>query len=126
MTRPNRPYCMQELTDLDLNIQRKFSLSDIFITHHKCLHRYRIKKGSKKEQELLFQNEKTEQNEQNEKNEHIVWDNRTCSVCYKIRTSFEPIPNIEVVAKYDGKFIDRELIKNKHEFYRWLFQHDCW
>lgn len=49
----NRPYCLQELKDLESELHDKYRLSNIFAQHYPCGHKYRVKKGGRKEQFIL-------------------------------------------------------------------------
>jgi len=117
----DRPYCLQELRDMENDIHKKFSLSDVFATHKPCSHRYRIKKGGRKEQELS--NDVPTNAEA-----RLVLTDQTCSVCYKIRTTTEPMSEeiIEEIKNMDGKqILNKNFIQNKKYFYKWLFHHNC-
>ena len=108
-----RPYSLSELKDIEKELHSKYRLSNVFAEHLSCKHRYRVKKGGRKEQ-------------------HIVdikgspLDEQTCSLCFKIRTSVD-VPSSQVidnVQSNDGNTLDRQLLWDKEEFYKWLFQHD--
>jgi hypothetical protein len=111
----DRPYCLNELKTLESDIHSKYRLSDIFAEHYPCFHRYRVKRGGKKEQHILEYGNDLE--------------DQTCSICFKLRTNdeFKDLTHIiEDIRNCDGKDIKPtlEFIKNKSKFYKWLFQHD--
>lgn len=122
----DRPYCLQELRDLESELHDKYRLSNIFAQHYPCGHKYRVKKGGRKEQFILDTPLPSGQclNDLNG-----LLDDQTCSVCFKLRTSIESnkptasfIDNIKI-RDTDCK-IDIEFLKQKTIFYKWLFQHD--
>jgi len=122
----DRPYCLQELRDLESELHDKYRLSNIFAQHYPCGHKYRVKKGGRKEQFILDTPLPSGQclNDLNG-----LLDDQTCSVCFKLRTSIESnkpttsfIDNIKI-RDTDCK-IDIEFLKQKTNFYKWLFQHD--
>lgn len=112
----DRPYCLNELKMLESDIHSKYRLSNVFAEHFPCAHRYRVKRGGRKEQYVLESNQPL--------------DDHTCSICFKLRTSdefTEGHPVIEMIKNLDGKEnekIDINFIKEKANFYKWLFQHD--
>jgi hypothetical protein len=112
----DRPYCLNELKALESYIHSKYRLSNVFAEHYPCSHRYRVKRGGKKEQHILDLNE-------------TMLDDQTCSVCFKLRTN-DDFSNdghvIDDIRQRDGKDvgIDVGFIRNKLKFYKWLFQHD--
>ena len=112
----NRPYCLNELKMLETDIHSKYRLSNVFAEHYPCSHRYRVKRGGRKEQFILETKD--------------ALDDQTCSICFKLRTNTEFIegdPLIEKISKMDGRGdqkIDIDFIHQKSIFYRWLFQHD--
>jgi len=112
----NRPYCSEELRDLNSEIHARHKLSDVFAVHRPCLHRYRVKKGGRKEQFILEAARET-------------IDDQTCSVCFKLRTSLKKpsTEDIELIRINDGNDeyqLNEIFLSVKNEFYRWLFQHD--
>lgn len=112
----NRPYCLQELKDLESELHDKYRLSNIFAQHYPCDHKYRVKKGGRKEQFILDSDN--------------LLDDQTCSVCFKVRTSIDsnkPTSSVIDNIKFrddDNNDIDIEFLKQKTHFYKWLFQHD--
>jgi hypothetical protein len=125
----NRPYCLQELKDIESELHDKYRLSSIFAQHYPCGHKYRVKKGGRKEQFILDSNT-LQTSLQVQKPEVSVLDDQTCSVCFKLRTSIDKptmnfIDNIKVRDIDDSECcIDIEFLKQKTNFYKWLFQHD--
>lgn len=140
----DRPYCLQELRDLESELHDKYRLSNIFAQHYPCGHKYRVKKGGRKEQFILdtlleSKNTSTYGPSSNGLGLDGLLDDQTCSVCFKLRTSIESnkptasfIDNIKIL---DGLWpgaegpdtdckIDIEFLKQKTNFYKWLFQHD--
>jgi hypothetical protein len=101
----NRPYSLKELKDLEKDLLKKHRLSDNFVVHIPCMHKYRVKKGGRKEQYII-------------ENGSIL-DNQTCSVCFKIRTSDE-IP--EIICEVDDE-LSVKYINNLNNFYKWLYLH---
>jgi len=114
----NRPYCFQELEDIETEIHSKYRLSDVFASHYPCLHRYRVKKGGRKEQYILSNNALPPFND------GLI--DQTCSICFKLRIGeHNDLSIIEDIQRKDGHCeLDIEYLKNKNTFYRWLFQHD--
>jgi hypothetical protein len=119
----DRPYCFQELKDIEAEIHSKYRLSDVFASHFPCLHRYRVKKGGRKEQYILSNDSPIDNN--------LI--DQTCSICFKLRVGVnkqnDQLPWSDVIEEIqlkDGitKELDINYLKNKNSFYRWLFQHD--
>jgi hypothetical protein len=117
----DRPYCLQELKDLETELHEKYRLSDVFAEHYPCDHKYRVKKGGRKEQFILDQYNSSDGR----------LDGQTCSVCFKLRTSLENSnkPTLDIIENIkkndnDEKKLDINFLKNKIHFYKWLFQHD--
>jgi len=104
----NRSYSSSELEYIERELHKQYRLSDVFATHLPCSHRYRVKKGGRKEQQILQSNN--------------VLDDQTCSVCFKLRCDDNPSEIIEYVTKKDGEEPTVELLKTKNEFYRWLYE----
>lgn len=128
----NRPYCLQELNDLESELHDKYRLSHIFAQHYPCGHKYRVKKGGRKEQFILdtINSNFITTLDDNIKAEESLLDDQTCSVCFKLRTSIENnkpsdsfIDNIKNHDNIDCT-INIEFLKQKAIFYKWLFQHD--
>lgn len=119
----DRPYCLQELKDLESELHDKYRLSSIFAQHFPCGHKYRVKKGGRKEQFIL---------DSNPTGNDSVLDDQTCSVCFKLRTSIDSNkPTTSVIDNtklrdINDPFhaIDIDYLKQKTHFYKWLFQHD--
>jgi hypothetical protein len=135
----DRPYCLQELRDVESELHDKYRLSNIFAQHYPCGHKYRVKKGGRKEQFILdtLPLERLKNTSSNDLKAMEgcnvgldgLLDDQTCSVCFKLRTSIESnkptasfIDNIKI-RDTDSK-IDIEFLKQKTNFYKWLFQHD--
>lgn len=100
----NRPYSHSELCDIETDIYSRHRLSNMIATHTPCFHKYRVKKGGRKEQYLASI-------------EDNLLDDQTCSVCFKSRTTGPgPINPSTVTCKQDLDDIDA--------FYKWLYRHD--
>lgn len=105
-----RLYSSSELKFIEQELHKRYRLSDTFATHIPCLHRYRVKKGGRKEQQLL-------------NSDSSVLDDQTCSVCFKLRcTNEQPDIEIEYILQHDGENPSLELLKNKNTFYKWLYE----
>ena len=102
----NRPYSLEELQDLEKDLYVKHRLSDIVAIHMPCLHKYRAKKGGRKEQFLL--------------DNGPVLDDQTCSVCFKLRT----VGNEDVSEVMKDQPLSREYLKRLDSFYKWLYRHE--
>ena len=102
----NRPYSLAELQDIESDLYIKHRLSDVTAFHTPCMHKYRVKKGGRKEQHIKDLDDN-------------MMDEQTCSVCFKTRT-IGPGPdhpkNPEVLSKQYLDEIDA--------FYKWLYRHD--
>ena len=146
----DRPYCLQELRDLESELHDKYRLSNIFAQHYPCGHKYRVKKGGRKEQFILdtlrpqavlssdlCKNLQPQMvNAEESSSPKGLLDDQTCSVCFKLRTSMESnnkptmsfIDNIKIrdTLNINDPYykIDIEFLKQKTNFYKWLFQHD--
>ncbi len=139
----DRPYCLQELTDLESELHDKYRLSNIFAQHYPCGHKYRVKKGGRKEQFILDTtpslyptggtrrvHSSFQVSPPGELPSETTLDDQTCSVCFKLRTSVDsnkPVASvIDNIKRHDGVDdpIDIEFLKQKTHFYKWLFQHD--
>lgn len=100
----NRPYSASELKDVERELYSRHRLSDIVAVHTPCFHKYRVKKGGRKEQHLMGMDEE-------------LMDDQTCSVCFKIRTSGSgPEHPQNITSKKDLDELDA--------FYKWLYRHD--
>jgi hypothetical protein len=110
----NRTYGPLELCYLEEELHRKLRIGNTFAEHLNCSHRYRVKKGGRKEQKIL---------ETLETNGFL--DDQTCSVCFKLRCDPDIISgtDIEFVKTKDGKDVSLELLIAKHNFYTWLYEH---
>ena len=139
----DRPYCLQELRDLESELHDKYRLSNIFAQHYPCGHKYRVKKGGRKEQFILdtlpigmhikntaSSNDLNVDSDSAVIVEESLLDDQTCSVCFKLRTSIEsnkPTASfIDNIKNRDNPYckINIEFLKQKTNFYKWLFQHD--
>jgi hypothetical protein len=107
-----RPYCSEELLYLETEMHKQYRLGDVFAVHLPCSHRYRVKKGGRKEQEIL-------------KAENNVLDEHTCSVCFKLRCNDDnpSMDDIEYIKEKDGEIPSTlKLLEIKNSFYKWLYQ----
>lgn len=106
-----RTYGPLELCYLEEEFNRKLRIGNIFADHLDCSHRYRVKKGGRKEQKILETNG--------------FLDDQTCSVCFKLRCDPDVISeaDIELVKTKDGNDISLDLLIAKHNFYTWLYEH---
>lgn len=108
-----RSYGSNELEYLNKELHRRYRLGDVFAVHVPCAHRYRVKKGGRKEQQIL-------------KAENNLLDDQTCSVCFKLRCmddEFEP-SHIDFIKESDGSEPTLDLLKAKHIFYKWLYERE--
>jgi hypothetical protein len=105
----DRPYSLCELLDLLNDVYTKHRLSDNIVTHTPCMHRYRVKKGGRKEQ-YIHENGST-------------LDDQTCSVCFKIRT-FGNAPENLLMDDENSVVITKQRVFDTDTFYRWLYRHD--
>lgn len=109
----NRSYGSAELEYIERELHRRYRLGDVFAVHLPCSHRYRVKKGGRKEQQIA-------------ESDSNVLDDQTCSVCFKLRCGDDDKPalsEIEYVKEGDGDEPSIELLKAKHGFYQWLYEH---
>lgn len=101
----NRPYSYSEIKDIEKELYSRYRLSDIIAVHTPCFHRYKVKRGGRKEQHLLGLDGE-------------IMDDQTCSVCFKIRTSgIGPECPPDVIST-------KEDVDNLDSFYKWLYRHD--
>lgn len=119
----NRPYSQTELLRLDENVKIRYRLSDIFAVHSPCMHRYRVKKGGRKEESILCNRISGDDTSSPSMND------LTCSVCFKLRTSVDEVPSeadIKWIGKNDGNVASATIrdVNLKANFYRWLYRHD--
>lgn len=125
----DRPYCLQELKDLESELHDKYRLSNVFAHHYPCDHKYRVKKGGRKEQFILD----SQLNSNEDCGNFSPWllsdyalrdmsqsvpkvpkpllDDQTCSICFKLRTSIEnnkpSLETIDIIKNNDN--IDNEI-----------------
>ena len=101
-----RLYCSSELESIEQDLHRRYRLGNVFAVHLPCEHRYRVKKGGRKEQQILD-------------SDTTVLDDQTCSVCFKLRcTDDTPLSEIiEHIKEQDGEKPCIELLKTKDIFY---------
>jgi hypothetical protein len=105
----NRPYCLKELSDIERGVHERFRIGDVFAEHLPCKHRYRVKRGGRKEQ---FAGDG-------------IMDEQTCSVCFKLRTSSDDITTDLIEEMKELNVVrDIEFTMRKHSFYKWLYQHN--
>lgn len=100
----NRPYSSSELRDAEIEMYSRYRLSDIIAVHTPCFHKYRVKKGGRKEQYLIGLNGE-------------IMDDQTCSVCFKSRTSGTEM-------EYPHKIEMKKDLDSLESFYKWLYRHD--
>jgi hypothetical protein len=110
----NRSYGSDELEHIERELHKHYRLGHLFAVHVPCSHRYRVKKGGRKEQQII----------QADSN---LLDDQTCSVCFKIRCSDDSEiitlkDLIDYVKEKDGDEPNVELIKAKRKFYQWLYE----
>jgi hypothetical protein len=106
-----RLYGSAELKDIETELHQRYRIGDVFAVHEPCSHRYRVKKGGRKEQQIMNSISNT-------------FDDQSCSVCFKLRyLGDEPeFSEIDTVKKNDGEEPTFELIKAKAKFYQWLYE----
>lgn len=104
-----RPYSNAELADLANEIYAKHRLSEHSAFHVPCSHRYRVKRGGRKEQYII--------------DNGPILDDQTCSVCFKIRTSGSqpPLPSDDTNSP---PALSRRSLDDIDAFYKWLYRHD--
>lgn len=100
----NRPYSNSELRDAEEKMYSRYRLSDITAFHAPCFHKYRVKKGGRKEQYLTGLNDE-------------IMDDQTCSVCFKARTSGTEM-------EYPRSIETKKDLDALEIFYKWLYKHD--
>ena len=101
----DRPYSSSELMDVEREIYARHRLSDVVAVHTPCFHKYRVKRGGRKEQHLADLDGE-------------FMDDKTCSVCFKTRTS-GPGPEFTHHPASTKRDLDRI-----DAFYKWLYRHD--
>lgn len=130
----NRAYSLEELLYHESMVRDRYRLGSV-VAKHSCGHKYRTKRGSRKESFVLEQG---------------VLSPQTCSVCFKLRTTDGPdrpqgpqglapaegswrsettSTDVQVVCQAEDEE-DRNntkhtpaLIEAKSRFYNWLYQH---
>lgn len=100
----SRPYSIPEIRDGEAELYLKHRLSDVIAVHTPCLHKYRVKKGGRKEQYLMGLNGE-------------LLDDQTCSVCFKART-------VGSIPEYPEKISTKHDLETLDKFYKWLYRHD--
>jgi hypothetical protein len=107
----NRSYGSAELEYIERELHRRYRLGDVFAVHLPCSHRYRVKKGGRKEQQIV-------------ESDSNVLDDQTCSVCFKLRCGDDKPSDadLEYVREKDGDEPSVELLKAKQGFYKWLYE----
>jgi len=104
-----RPYSLTELENLEKHLYFKHRLSDITAIHLPCMHKYKVKRGGRKEQYLL--------------DNGPILDDQTCSVCFKIRTvGNEPSHLVDTMA--EQKKLSKQYLENLDDMYKWLYRHE--
>lgn len=118
MSKTYRPYSKLELVDIDAEINKKFKIGDVIASHYTCQHKYRVKRGGKKELSVLDSVDG-------------YLPAFMCSVCYKLRTSNEKIDaDIERImcdaecTRPKDFILDVDILRQKEQFYKWLYAHD--
>lgn len=110
-----RSYCMDELLYLNEKIHFIHRLGDVFAHHEPCGHRYRVKKGGRKEQRIVHLEKSL--------------DEVTCSICFKKRTCVS-IPDefsrdeVLETLSHENVPLTIEFLNLKWMFYEWLYEHD--
>jgi hypothetical protein len=106
-----RSYGPAELEYHERELHKHYRLGDVFVEHVPCLHRYRVKKGGRKEQQIL-------------ESDNNVLDDQTCSICFKLRCVEDNpmLSQIEYMNKFDGDAPSIELLNAKRDFYQWLYE----
>jgi hypothetical protein len=108
---PTRPYSKDELIDKRNNLYRSIRLADEFAEHSRCSHVYRVKQNSKKQNDILSNND-------------FIGN---CSVCWKIsktpralKQRAQDLIHYFGVAHFNGDLsynsLDLETI-----YYKWLY-----
>jgi len=105
-----RSYGSVELEYLEKELHARYRLGDVFAVHLPCSHRYRVKKGGRKEQQIAD-------------SDSNVLDDQTCSVCFKMRCIEDrpSLSDVEYVKDHDGDAPTPKLIEAKYNFYKWLY-----
>jgi hypothetical protein len=87
-----------------MDIYSRHRLSTLVAIHTPCFHKYRVKKGGRKEQFLMGITDN-------------LLDDQTCSVCFKSRTT-GPGP------AYPDSLSTKKDLEEIDAFYKWLYRHD--
>jgi hypothetical protein len=108
----HRSYCLDELLFHENAIHKKYNLGSV-IAHHKCGHKYRTKRGGRKELAMMQTTGKL--------------PIKTCSVCFKLKNNRIGFLNKNVInligEKEGSKNFDFNFLKQKILFYNWLYYH---
>lgn len=107
----HRSYCLDELLFYENDIHKKYNLGSV-IAHHSCGHRYRTKKGGRKELAMMQTTGKLPM--------------KTCSICFKLNTNlFCPNKNvINLICEKEGSDnFNFNFLEQKTIFYNWLYYH---
>jgi len=106
-----RPYSQSELEDLEKDIYARHRLGNVIAVHVPCLHEYKVKKGGRKEQQILAA-----------AIDSRVLDDQTCSVCFKLRTNVDEESHPTLPST--DELLTRDKLLRLDSFYRWLYKHD--
>lgn len=107
-----RPYSQNELKEIREKNLGRMHIGNTMCFHDKCNHFYFAKKGGKKEDNVINNN-----------------DYGSCSVCWKLRNSFETNRNSfeELIDEYNMYFSEKpdkwtiKLITLEKNYYKWLY-----
>lgn len=110
----HRPFSDKELTYRQKQTRKYFRLGQVYAQHSQCGHAYFTKLNSRKEKEIVENNDR---------------DCGNCSVCWKLsRTPKELLPVAEdLVSSYqtfresEPHFITFEEMVTEYNFYHWLY-----
>jgi hypothetical protein len=107
----NRAYSPEELLFHENTVHDRYRLGPV-VAKHDCGHKYRTKRGGRKESFVLEQG---------------VLSSQTCSVCFKLRTTDGPaaadVQRVCQAEDSDADDLTPGLIEAKSRFYSWLYQH---
>lgn len=111
---PTRPYSQDELSDMRINLFKKFHLSNTRAEHIRCGHFYNVIINGKKEKDINTTN---------------VTDSGNCSVCWKLNKTPVALQNnaYNLVSEYCDTFFQRPkrlshpIIDLENSFYKWLY-----
>lgn len=110
-----RPYSKAELTDTQRGFYQKARLGEVRAQHEKCGHFYLTRKGGRKEEEILKNNNP---------------DSGNCSVCWKIQRTPNQLRSraISLTNKFWNTFYEEddnpltyENLDLETSFYTWLY-----